>query len=86
MEQEEGCMVKKIKSDSWDKPSCWHIFGWVEFLQFNLTMDLDMTSATIDQGSIPSRGRDFLFTVMSRPAMRPTQLPIQWVAGAFLWG
>jgi hypothetical protein len=27
----------------------------------------------------------FLFTTMSRTALRPTQLPIQWYQGLFPW-
>jgi hypothetical protein len=30
---------------------------------------------------IPGRARDFLFFKMSRPALGPTQPPIQWVLG-----
>jgi len=28
----------------------------------------------------------FLFTIASRPALGPTQPPIQWLPGAFPWG
>jgi hypothetical protein len=31
---------------------------------------------------IPSKGKIFLFSVMSSPALRPTQFPVQWVSGA----
>jgi hypothetical protein len=34
------------------------------------------------RGSIPGRSKIFLFSVASRPALRPTQPPIQWVPGA----
>jgi hypothetical protein len=27
----------------------------------------------------------FIFTTASRPALGPTQLPIQWIPGAFPW-
>jgi hypothetical protein len=38
------------------------------------------TSYRLDsRGSIPSRGKIFLFSIASRPALEPTQLPIQWV-------
>jgi hypothetical protein len=30
-------------------------------------------------GSIPIRGNSFLFSTVSRPALGPTQSPIQWV-------
>jgi len=29
---------------------------------------------------------DILFTTASRPALGPTQLPIQWVSGDLSWG
>jgi hypothetical protein len=32
-----------------------------------------------DRGSIPRRGKIFLFSVASRPALRPTQPPVQCV-------
>jgi hypothetical protein len=34
------------------------------------------------RGSILARGKTFLFSVASRPALSPTQHPIQWVPGA----
>jgi hypothetical protein len=38
------------------------------------------------RGSIPSRGKIFLFYVASRPTLGPTQPPIQWVPRAgFPW-
>jgi hypothetical protein len=33
-------------------------------------------------GSIPGNGKVFLFFIASRPALRPTQPPGQWVPGA----
>jgi hypothetical protein len=42
-----------------------------------------------DRGSISGRGNDgilFLLTTASRPALRPTQPPIQWVRGALSLG
>jgi hypothetical protein len=33
------------------------------------------------QGSIPGRGRMFLFSIRSRPTLRPTESPITWVPG-----
>jgi hypothetical protein len=39
-----------------------------------------------EQGSILGRGKIFLFSTASRPAVRPTQSPILWVLGDFyLW-
>jgi hypothetical protein len=34
------------------------------------------------RGSIPSRIREFLFSIAPRPSLWPTQPPIQWVPGA----
>jgi hypothetical protein len=34
------------------------------------------------RGSIPGRGKVFLFSIASRPALGPTQPPIQWVLWA----
>jgi hypothetical protein len=34
------------------------------------------------RGSIPGRDKIFLFSIASRPALGPTQRPIQWVPGA----
>jgi hypothetical protein len=41
-----------------------------------------------DRGSILGRGNDsmFLLAIASRPALRPTQPPIQWVPGALSLG
>jgi hypothetical protein len=33
------------------------------------------------QSSSPGRAKNFLFSTSSRPALGPTQLPIQWVRG-----
>jgi hypothetical protein len=38
-----------------------------------------------DQGYIPGRGKNFLFSTSSRPGLGPTQ-PIQWVLGAISRG
>jgi hypothetical protein len=38
------------------------------------------------RGSSPSRGKIFLFSTTSRPALGPTQPPIQWVPGVKLQG
>jgi hypothetical protein len=34
-----------------------------------------------DRSSIPGRGRNFVFDTVSRPTLRPTQPPNQWVPG-----
>jgi hypothetical protein len=34
----------------------------------------------------PAGSRDFLFSTASRPALRPTQLPIKWAPGPFSLG
>jgi hypothetical protein len=36
-----------------------------------------------DQGSNPGRSKIFLFSTAPRPALRHTQLHMQWVPGAF---
>jgi hypothetical protein len=36
--------------------------------------------------SIPSGGKDFLFSTASRPALRPTQPPSQWVSRTLFLG
>jgi hypothetical protein len=33
------------------------------------------------RGLITGKGKMFLFSTASRPVLRPTQLPIQWVPG-----
>jgi hypothetical protein len=39
-----------------------------------------------DQGSVPGRGKIFLFSAASRPDVGPTQPPVQWVLGALSLG
>jgi hypothetical protein len=40
-----------------------------------------------DRGSIPGRGKSiFPLTAVFRPALGPTQPPVQWVPGSFPWG
>jgi len=36
-----------------------------------------------DRGWIPTRGRKFFFATATRPAIGPTQPPIQWVPRLF---
>jgi hypothetical protein len=38
------------------------------------------------QGSHPGKGKIFLFSTTSRPALRPTQPPIQWIPGTISLG
>jgi hypothetical protein len=38
------------------------------------------------RGSSPGRVKNFLFSTLSRPALEPTQPPIQWVTWAFSLG
>jgi hypothetical protein len=38
------------------------------------------------RGSSPGRGKNFLFSTLSRPALGSTQLPIHWVPGALSSG
>jgi hypothetical protein len=38
------------------------------------------------QGSSPNRDKIFLFSIASRPALGPTQPPIQWVPGTLSQG
>jgi hypothetical protein len=38
------------------------------------------------RGSIPGKGKNFLFFTESRPALGPTQPPIKWVPGAISRG
>jgi hypothetical protein len=45
-------------------------------------MGMEGSSCGLIQGTIPDRGKIFLFPTMSRLVLRPTQLPIQWVSGA----
>jgi hypothetical protein len=53
-----------------------------------LQQDLGSSVGTVsdyrldDRGSIPGRGKGFFpLTSVSRPALRPTQPPVQWVPG-----
>jgi hypothetical protein len=48
--------------------------------------DSSFCIATGWTGSIPRRGKNFFFSTASRPALRPTQPPIQWVPGAVSLG
>jgi hypothetical protein len=46
-----------------------------------------VTRLRVDRGTIPSRGRTiFCFNTASRPALWPTQTPIQWVPGILSLG
>jgi hypothetical protein len=38
------------------------------------------------QGSIPGKGKSFLFSIFSGSALGPTQLPIRWIPGALSLG
>jgi hypothetical protein len=35
-----------------------------------------------DRGSIPGRGRDFLFSTASELALGPIQIPFEWASGS----
>jgi len=39
-----------------------------------------------DEGSIPGRGTDLFLRYTSRPALGPTQSPMQWVFGSLSSG
>jgi hypothetical protein len=41
------------------------------------TIDIAMGYGLDGRGSIPGRGRDFLYSTASRPSLEPTQPPIQ---------
>jgi hypothetical protein len=51
------------------------VFTWHNYIYMT---QLYFTGWTV-RGSNPGRGRDFLH--LSRPALRPTQSPVQWVPG-----
>jgi len=46
-----------------------------------------MAGRSDDEGSYPGGGWEiFLFTAVFRPALGPTQPPVQWVPRLFPWG
>jgi hypothetical protein len=62
-------------------------FGFAVLCVFIVWSQASSVSAVSDcgrdgRGSIPDRGRGFPLTSASRPALGPTQPPVQWVPGA----
>jgi len=60
-------------------------------LHTNRSKDSSISVVTRLQAGWPSinswqRQQFFLFTIMSRPALEPTQPPIQWIPGAISLG
>jgi hypothetical protein len=60
--------------------NCLTILSWDSSVGIAVGCGLD------SQGSIPGRGKIFLFSTASRPALGPTQPPIQWVPGVISLG
>jgi hypothetical protein len=58
-------------------------YNWVRFIM-HLKVDFLYIHNLVDgRGSIPDRGRGFFpLPSASRPALGPTQAPVQWVPGA----
>jgi hypothetical protein len=53
----------------------------IYFLCHDSSVCRAMSYGLDDWDSIPSRDKIFLFSIASRPALEPTQPPIQWVQG-----
>jgi hypothetical protein len=62
--------------------------GIVNFKSKDFLMSQDSSIGVVTDygldgwGSIPGRGEIFLFSTVSRPALGPSQPPVQWVMGA----
>jgi hypothetical protein len=50
----------------------------------NIPVAIAMGYGLDDRGSIPGRSKILLFSVATRPALGPTQSPVQWEPGDYL--
>jgi hypothetical protein len=65
-----------------NQPGIRHKVTFESNTQNGRSLDSVVSDYALDRGSIPGRGeRIFLLAYVSRPALRPTQLPVQWVPG-----
>jgi hypothetical protein len=50
-------------------------------MSLDSSVDIAMDYGLDGRGSIPDKGNVLLFSTESRPALGPTQPPIQWIPG-----